>query len=181
MGNQRQKGKALLLQQFASSTALNCLLGAFLNQLDEISDQINRISDGKWTAIAEGNNLDVLGRIVGQPRDGLNDEMFFLWIKARILINRSSGTADEMIAILRLLLEENVEVTIKEDGKEYAEIFFKKAIAPEKMKKIFRLLLSAKPLGARLQIVYSHPVPGAWNTVLKEEDVLDKEKSSEET
>jgi hypothetical protein len=53
---------------------------------------------------AVGAQLETLGSLVGQPRAGLNDDDFRRFIRARILTTRSSGTIDEILTILDLVL-----------------------------------------------------------------------------
>ena len=53
--------------------------------------------------VAVGAQLDVLGRIVGEARLGDPDANYRLRIKAGILLNVSSGTPEELLAIFRLL------------------------------------------------------------------------------
>jgi hypothetical protein len=51
-----------------------------------------------------GVPLDELGALLGQDRDGLSDESYGRYIRARIRINRSQGLADDALMILRALL-----------------------------------------------------------------------------
>jgi hypothetical protein len=52
---------------------------------------------------ATGNGLDVMGKVVGQPREGRDDTTYRTWIKARVQVNRCGGTAPEIIAIFMAL------------------------------------------------------------------------------
>ncbi len=51
---------------------------------------------------AEGAQLDVIGRIVGEPRRGKDDEPYRSRLRVRILINRSNGRIPEILRILEL-------------------------------------------------------------------------------
>lgn len=55
---------------------------------------------------ATGAQLDRLGRIVGQARDGNNDGTYRRYIRARIAANRSTGIAEDIITISRLVLND---------------------------------------------------------------------------
>ncbi len=48
---------------------------------------------------AEGKTLDLLGKLVGQSRQGRTDDGYRLWISARILVNRSSGLTKQLLAL----------------------------------------------------------------------------------
>jgi hypothetical protein len=54
--------------------------------------------------VAVGAQLDVLGRIVGQPRSGLMDDVYRRYIRARIATNRATGKREELINIANLIL-----------------------------------------------------------------------------
>lgn len=53
---------------------------------------------------ATAAQLDTIGDIVGQKRGGDNDTVYRQRIRARIKLNRSSGTAPEILAVMRLAL-----------------------------------------------------------------------------
>lgn len=53
---------------------------------------------------SSGVNLDVIGLIVQQQREGLDDPMYRLALKARIQANRSCGTPENLYTVLSLLL-----------------------------------------------------------------------------
>jgi hypothetical protein len=53
---------------------------------------------------AIGAQLDVLGRIVGQPRESAGDTEYRLRIKARIRANLSGGMAEDIYKVFDLLL-----------------------------------------------------------------------------
>lgn len=63
---------------------------------------------------SEGVNLDVIGRIVGQPRT-VEDSIYRRFLKARIGVNRSDGTATALYRIFRGLFGEAVSLIIRTD------------------------------------------------------------------
>lgn len=50
-----------------------------------------------------GAQLDNIGRIVGQIRAGASDAVFRLYIRARIVANRSKGTGEDLYRVFRAL------------------------------------------------------------------------------
>lgn len=64
---------------------------------------------GVDTAI--GAQLDVLGKIVGQARNGLDDDDYRRYVRARISANRSQGVAEDLIKVAVLVLG-NLAATI---------------------------------------------------------------------
>lgn len=53
---------------------------------------------------AGGDLLDKLGKIVGQPRNGMDDPSYFIFITAKIRANKSDGKRETLIALTRLLV-----------------------------------------------------------------------------
>ena len=73
--------------------------------------QYQALEDAFWQLLVErgvdtavGNALDVLGRIVGEPRQGALDADYRLRVRARIRVNRSDGTIEDIIEVVRLLI-----------------------------------------------------------------------------
>lgn len=56
---------------------------------------------------ATGETLTMLGKLVGQQREGVDDdELFRRYVRARIAVNNSDGTPEEMYAIAALIVTE---------------------------------------------------------------------------
>ena len=51
----------------------------------------------------EGAQLDRIGRIVGEPRGGVDDETYRLYLRAKIRANKSSGGPDQIIAVFQAM------------------------------------------------------------------------------
>lgn len=60
----------------------------------------NDLGQPGYLGSAAGSNLDQWGALIGQPRSGLTDEEYRRFISARPMANRSTGTIDELTAIL---------------------------------------------------------------------------------
>lgn len=55
---------------------------------------------------ATGVRLDAIGKLVGQARGGLDDDDYRRFVAARISVNRSNGTRNEVYSITRLMLDD---------------------------------------------------------------------------
>jgi hypothetical protein len=98
-----ETGLGLFLAQFQDKTSLDAYMTTFLTQVQEIEDVLFQILDILQNITGqEGEQLDLLGRLVGQPREGRDDDLYIKWIQARLIINRASGLADEMFSQLLL-------------------------------------------------------------------------------
>jgi len=77
----------------------SALLASWLTEVQAVEDAFYQLLTERSIGTATGETLDMLGRIVGQPRDGRDDDTYRLWISARVLVERSSGTTEQIIAI----------------------------------------------------------------------------------
>jgi hypothetical protein len=59
-----------------------------------------------WLDTAEGAQLDNLGDIVGEPRKGRADDLYRIWIRARIAVNRGNGKVSDVLKVARLVVGE---------------------------------------------------------------------------
>jgi hypothetical protein len=81
--------------------------------IDAIVGSHQRTEDAFWQLLTErgidtgvGAQLDNIGRIVLQPRNGLSDADYRRYLRARIATNRSDTDVDTLITIARLVLGE---------------------------------------------------------------------------
>lgn len=81
---------------------VEALLRTFAEQIQALETvNVDLITERTMTS-AIGEQLDVLGRIVGEPRRGAEDEPYRNRIRVRVLVNRSNGTLPELIEIVRV-------------------------------------------------------------------------------
>lgn len=66
-------------------------------------------------ALGAGAQLDGLGRIVGEGRNSLGDSAYQTRIRARVQINKSSGTIPQFLAILRLCVASDIAIGVREE------------------------------------------------------------------
>lgn len=66
---------------------------------------------------ATGDALTVIGRVVGEFRFTADDELYRRAVRARVATNRSSGTIEDMIKVVTLLLNDaGFALTVRNDG-----------------------------------------------------------------
>jgi hypothetical protein len=75
-------------------------------------DPVTSDPDSPLYGIGRGVQLDVIGRIVGQPRGGISDEVYRPYLRARIRTNRSSGSPDDLYAVFVALFGVTGSATI---------------------------------------------------------------------
>ncbi len=94
---------ANLIELFKGKPNLSALIAAFTDQSQDIEDGAFEVLLDTIIATAVGVQLDGIGVIVGRARRGLSDTLYRVRLQAQILINKSSGTLDEILTIVVLL------------------------------------------------------------------------------
>jgi len=92
-------GLANLIWQFRCSTDLRKLLSIYLRQLQLVENAFFNMKEGMDKDSATGDRLDIIGSIVGEPRAGQTDAQYLNAINARIEINSSQATIEDVISV----------------------------------------------------------------------------------
>lgn len=95
------KGLALLLQQWRSSPKLMGILATYLRQFQTLENVTWDVINSRMLDTAVGAQLDMLGDLVGEARRGRSDIDYRAAVKLRIRVNRSQGTAEDVIDVAR--------------------------------------------------------------------------------
>ena len=124
-------------------------LDAIVDQVQELEVAASQLYNDTRLSTAVGVNLDVLGRVVGELRAGRADEDYRAAIRTRILVNRSNGRLEDLIAIVLSLLPAAV-ITVAE-YQPPAVSFQVDSLGSVTFDTVYRLLAKAKPCGVRLE------------------------------
>lgn len=100
-----KKGLTLFIDQFKNKPRIAAWARAYLRQTQLLEDAafdtlISRLIDN-----ATGIQLDVLGRVVGEKRLGRADDLYRVFIRARVRINRSQGNTQDLLDVLAMITE----------------------------------------------------------------------------
>ncbi len=139
------EGLANIIDQFDDKTDLLALLTTYLQQLQDLEDALFSLFN---TALSNsvGVQLDGLGRIIGEPRFGRSDADYNLALNARIIVNSSEGTPEELIAVVNTLISASSVITLTEFFPAAFEIEVVDEIDEDGFQ-IGRLVIQAKPAG----------------------------------
>lgn len=100
--------------QLRNKPRVRALATSFATEAQEADAGLYTLWTGRLLATSTGNMLDVYGRLVGEDRLGRDDDAYRVAIQARQLLNRSSGTAPELLRLLRLLAPLPLSVALEE-------------------------------------------------------------------
>lgn len=99
-----------------------------------------------------GQQLDVIGRIVGQARVGLADSIYRIYLRARIAANRSTGVPEDIYTVFRLLYNLPMRLTNSPIREFMLRIIG--AITPQEASLGVDFLTDSKETGARAVMVW---------------------------
>jgi len=74
----------------------------------ELEGQIYDLSNQWDIDAAKAILLDRIGKILGEPRDGNDDNLYRLLIKLRILLNTTNGSVNDIIKVIKFLYSSEV-------------------------------------------------------------------------
>lgn len=91
------------IEQFKTKIRFANLLSSYVFEVQDIEDALFQILDDTNLDTAEGQQLDNIGEIVGEERQGRNDLQYATAIRARILLNTSEATIEDVILLIGAL------------------------------------------------------------------------------
>ena len=145
------QAQARLVDQFRNSVRVQALIGALVAPVQDLELVLVQLQQERALGTAIGTQLDTLGAIVGQQREGRDDETYRLWIAARALVNRSNGHIDELLEIAALVASEATRGYDETIGS-YTLTLLGLLADPVQ---IYQILLRAKPAGVGFHLVSS--------------------------
>lgn len=154
---------ARLCEQFKDLPNIRSLVCALATPAQAVDDALEQLLTERGVNVAAGAQLDVLGKIVGQDRDGLSDDIYRRYIRARIATNKSQGEPSDLILIARLILDIGVTdighlvIRTVADATFILEIH-DLAVTDDVAKVLQDMLTSAVSAGVRVIVVYSRVV-----------------------
>lgn len=118
-------------------------------------DQVFDLIAGTDLDVATGHALDQWGELVGEQRLGLSDNEYRQFVKARMLVNRSASTTDELIEILEVAAAPMVGVFHEHtDPATIILTVVRNGFVTEPVRRrIARLMQDASPSGRRLVVI----------------------------
>jgi hypothetical protein len=97
----------LLLEQLKDKVKLEAFLRALVGPAQELEEVAHDLDTEMRLDNAVGAQLDMIGRIVNLQRGSLSDSDYRTRLRAHIRANRSEGTPDDLLEVLRLMVANN--------------------------------------------------------------------------
>ncbi len=146
-----------VIAQYRENDQFMALIGALGDEVQQIEDAIYALYQAAFLDTATDVWLEYLGAIVGEAREGWGDADYLRFIRARILANKSSGTIDELLEIVAMVLGSPVGVmwdTIQEFYPASLLLVVDVGLNPSEAlrNRMTRITARARPAGVRLMI-----------------------------
>lgn len=106
--------QALWTYQLTGKANIDALTSLFATESQSWEEIAEDIQQARAIDTAVGDQLDQLGALVGQPRNGLTDERYRVWLKARIYVNRSSGVPSEIYGAAYIILGQDADLFLRQ-------------------------------------------------------------------
>lgn len=114
--------QARLTSQYSESTNILALVGIEAGRAQVLEDALWTLLTERWLDDADGDQLDALGVIVGEAREGRPDSEYRSAIESRIFFNRGSGEPETIISFC-IFAYGATTVILKEPGDASLVIF----------------------------------------------------------
>jgi len=95
----------LMIEQFKRSDNLKNVITVFTDELQVAMEEADKLIMKRLIATAEGVQLDGIGEIVGEDRQGRSDDDYRVAIEFKVFINISSGQPDVVMTVLKTVTD----------------------------------------------------------------------------
>lgn len=153
-----------LIEFFRRGPRNQLLVAAVMEQVQELEDQLWALANAFDLDDAVGDQLDILGRLNGEPRGNRTDDEYRAAIRVRILVNRSDGQVEQLIDILDAI-DPTCTVHVAEGYPASLSISVDN-ISTGTFADVNRMMQQAKPAGVRLHFSVGEVAVGAVSPTL---------------
>ena len=140
------------------------LLTALLTPINDLEQVMLALLTERSIDTAVGAQLDVIGRIVGQPRQGLDDDTYRRYCRARVVTNRSSGVVEDLIKVADLVVfNATATYIVKNEGPATVRLRVDGiAITDDLATILYKFERAAASGGVRIVVQWGSSAPAGW-------------------
>lgn len=103
--NVQTEAEARIYEQYKKKPKIQSMVDFLAARLQGMENMLWGVATLRFLSSATGAQLDLLGRVVGQNRNGLADSDYLNCILARIFCNRSSGAIPDIYNVFAFILQ----------------------------------------------------------------------------
>jgi len=137
------------------------LLAAVSTAVQDLENTYQQLLINRSIDTAEGVQLDVIGRIAGQLRSGLDDDTFRRYVRARIATHNSDGTIEDLLTVASLIIyDEDASYIITQEGTATARLRVAGVAVPDDLgEALTSFILKTKSGGVRIVVQWAVSEP----------------------
>lgn len=132
------------------------LLACLVSPFQSLENALQQLLTERSVDTAVGAQLDVIGKIVGQARNGMTDDDFRRHVRARISVNKSTGVTEDIITVTDLVVyDDNAYYRVERQGTATVKLTIEEvAVATALAERLFGMLEDTVSAGVRLVLQY---------------------------
>lgn len=144
-----------LIDVFEDKPKVVGLLTAFVNRIQDLENTFSDVLTKTALGNAAGAQLDLLGAIVGEARNGRTDLQYATAINARIRLLQSEGTIEDMLDLITSIVG-SLQVNIVEFYPAKFSATIEDPVDPTEVDigAMGNLMASGKPAGVGMDLIY---------------------------
>lgn len=172
-----------LPQQFKQKVNIEALLTALVTPVQTLENALYALLTERDVNSAIGQQLDDIGAIVGEARQGRLDDDYRRFVRARISTNKSKGTAADVLTVARLIIDdEDATLHLQWSGTASVVLAIEDVVSdPDVMDILISFLRNVVAAGVRIIVEYATVVEASmffwdttsWDGGLKWSDAVD--------
>lgn len=142
------------------------LITALVSQKQEIEAALQALLTERAVDTAVGDQLDLIGALVGEPRGGKTDTDYRRYVRARISVNRSDGLVEDILTVAVLVVNDDTAgLRVEQQG--HATVVLKvvdASITTTVRDALISLLRDTVKGGVRIIVESATVAPNTWFT-----------------
>lgn len=164
------EGDALdkLIEQYRDKPRVRAIVIALMRHIQRLEDVTFDLYLGRWIETGRGAVLDLIGRIIDEARQGIEDEAYRGFLRAKVRALRSTALLSELVKIAALIQGDSLPVRAKEFYPAAVELEPREEVIQNPIR-VGRMLKKATAGGVALRFVYL-TAPRA-NTLMLDNDM----------
>lgn len=137
---------------------------AILTPAQDVENALQQLFTERQIDVAVDAQLDVIGKLVGEHRSGLSDDIYRRRIRARIATHKSAGTVNDIVRIADLIvyLDDAVYEVDNQGSATYVLRVTGVAVDADVSLVLLEFLQKATSAGVRVILEHSADDPDDW-------------------
>lgn len=137
------------------------LVATLATPFQSLENALQQLLSERSVDTAVGAQLDVIGNLVGQPRNGLDDATYRRYVRARISTNKSTGIVEDLLTVADLIVYDDVAtLEIQQEGTATIRLDIQGiAITTDLAEVVFEFMGDAVSAGVRIVVQWGVSPP----------------------